>query len=176
LSQDEFGEDYSGDDQYDIHDEYDQISLALPLMAAVLGSQVEAVKVLLKLGAHPDPTSWNDMSALIMAARKGQLETVVALLEAGAAIEWESASGFTALTMAAYEGYVDIVQRLIQAGADIHACTCDGYGNNAFDFAHLGMIEGYHKGGQHLEIIALLETAGAERTWEKQSRANLQIV
>jgi ankyrin repeat protein len=156
-------EDYADNN---IQEEEDFAEPDTPLIVAVLNHQAEAAKALLKLGANPNPTGWKHTSALIMAASKGQLETVCALLEAGAAIEWESASGFTALTIAAYEGQAAIVQKLIQAGADIHACTCGGYGNNAFDFAHLGLIECDRKGKQHLEIIALLETIGAKRSWE----------
>jgi hypothetical protein len=71
----------------------------------------------------------------------------------------------TPLANAAYEGHTKIVKLLINARADIHTQCDDDEGNNALEFAELGLLQCWdHKGKGHAEIIKLLTQLGVKKT------------
>ncbi|HEY9692719.1 MAG TPA: ankyrin repeat domain-containing protein [Oculatellaceae cyanobacterium] len=132
----------------------------IALIDAAESGDIEQVKALIDSGAN---VNHNDGQALCSAATEGHKEIVELLIQAGADVNLGATTGSTPLANAAYEGYTEIVQLLINAGADIHARCDDGEGNNALEFAEIGLRQWWeHKG--HAEIIKILTQLGAKRT------------
>jgi ankyrin repeat protein len=116
----------------------------------VLGSSVDAVRALVRLGAEIDAVCFAGESPLSLAASIGQPEIVQALLDAGARIAAERQYQPT-LHRAVRSGNLEVVRLLLAAGAKV---------NEQADFAeapiHIAAEEG------HSEVLGLLLSKGAE--------------
>lgn len=116
----------------------------------VLGSSVDAVRALIRLGAEIDAVCFAGETPLSLAASIGQPEMVHALLDAGARIGAERQYQPT-LHRAVRSGNLEVVRLLVAAGASI---------NEQADFAeapvHIAAEEGYS------EILGLLLSKGAD--------------
>jgi ankyrin repeat protein len=96
------------------------------LLPAVIGKQVECVRLLLEAGANPDRTYPGELSSggsrdipiLIIASENGDAEIVRLLLEHGADLNADVGDGMTALRRAGVNSYKDVEQVLIEFGAD----------------------------------------------------------
>ncbi len=98
-----------------------------PLMLAVRSGEVDAVKVLLDVGANINETeTWNGQSALMWAAVEGHVPVVQMLIDHGADIHARSNSGATPLLFAARTGSMDVVGALLAAGSDVNEKRPDG--------------------------------------------------
>lgn len=91
-----------------------------PLLFAVRGNHLDAVRALLASGANVNDTSADRTSALVIAAHSGHREMARLLLEAGADPNADG-SGYTALHIAVRRGDVDVVTALLARGADPNA-------------------------------------------------------
>lgn len=89
-----------------------------PLIYAATGGHVQAIQMLLGVGADINSTSDNGTTALMMAARNNHLEAVKVLLKAGANPNKKNDSGGTALGWAFDRGYREVAELLIKSGAD----------------------------------------------------------
>ena len=102
------------------------------LFMAVLGSQVEMIRKLLRAGANVNTRDKEGQTALLAALDSpltvpGITELVVQLLlDAGADIHAPDNYGRTALHVAAENSNSSIIHLLLDAGADIHAPDKDG--------------------------------------------------
>ncbi len=116
----------------------------------VLGSSVDAVRALVRLGAEIDAVCFAGESPLSLAAWIGQPDMVQALLDAGARIATDRQYQPT-LHRAVQGGNLEVVRLLIAAGAGI---------NEQAGFAeapiHIAAEEG------HSEILGLLLSKGAD--------------
>ena len=109
-----------------------------PLVSAARAGAVDAIPVLVQLGADPNLRAGvNDWTPLMHAIHKNQAGSVRALLDAGADIHGRSRNGETALMMAAGYGYTGIAGMLLDRGADAAARSSNGW--NALDFAIAGV-------------------------------------
>ena len=98
-----------------------------PLMFATRSGQVEAVTVLLDVGANINAKeTWNGQSALMWAAAEGHVAVVQTLIEHGADIGARSNSGATPLLFAARKGSLNAVRALLAAGSDVNEQRPDG--------------------------------------------------
>ena len=98
-----------------------------PLMLAARTGQVDAVRVLLDVGARVNAKeTWNGQSALMWAAAEGHISVVQMLIDRGADIRARSNSGATALLFAARKGSLAAVRALLVAGSDVNEQRPDG--------------------------------------------------
>jgi ankyrin repeat protein len=88
-----------------------------PLCIAGMAAQVEAVEVLLELGAGIEVTC-DGVTPLMHGAGGGSVEIVKSLLRAGAQVNAQAALGITAVHQAAALNHTEIVEVLLAAGAD----------------------------------------------------------
>lgn len=88
-----------------------------PLQAAAAGRQVEAVTLLLRVGADPDARSEGGFTALHSAAASGDVELTRTLLEAGATVDVRADGGKTPLELAIEANHTAIVD-LLEAAQD----------------------------------------------------------
>ena len=100
------------------------------LMLAAYNGDLEAVKMLLLVGAMIDHDGW---TALHYAAYQGHVEVAAYLLDKGAEVNALAANRQTALMMAARHGYGEVVTLLKQKGADLG--LKDPQGRTAQDWA-----------------------------------------
>jgi cytohesin len=98
-----------------------------PIHRATQGGDAEAIKLLLRLGAHVDsPTAEENMTPLHIAIAMQSTALVQLLLENGAGTEVRFQGGLTALHIASRNAGPEIAQLLVNRGADIMARTETG--------------------------------------------------
>lgn len=115
-----------------------------PLSTAVECDRPDLVRVLLGLGANPDPDVEDGYTPLLLAVESDagvSDETVELLLAAGARLEREGWNGWTALHMAAARGRNQKLNRLLQAGAGIDHQSSDGGSTPLMEAAREGNVE-----------------------------------
>jgi ankyrin repeat protein len=123
--------------------------LQVRLSKAAFDGDITAVRSLLTDGANANAQAGDHYHPLDAAAANGQTETAKILLDNGAEVNyWHPIHGFP-LLRAAYKGNSETVELLLSRGADANL-ESDGY--TAMRAA---------REGQHPEIVALLEQAGA---------------
>lgn len=142
-----------------------------PIMEAAYAGHLDTVKLLLDRGAdlsirkndgatvmqlaeaHPEIVELlKDVSLLVQAARSGDNKTVNELLAKGTPVNGFDQSGLSALTEASWNGHVETVKILLQKGGDPTMKKADG--ETPLTLA---------KSRQHPDVLALLETAVAQR-------------
>ena len=96
------------------------------LHAAVVHSQLEMVRELLKRGASIDLPGSDGFTALMYAAGQGHLSTVLVLLQHSANPDLQDIRGITALMQAADYGHEACVQALLRAKANTELIDNDG--------------------------------------------------
>lgn len=142
-----------------------------PIMEAAYAGHLDTVKLLLDrgadlsirksdgatpmvlAGAHPEIVElFKDVSLLVEAARKGDNKNVNELVAKGTPVNGFDQSGLSALTEASWNGHVETVKILLQKGGDPTIKKADG--ETPLTLA---------KSRQHPDVVALLETAVAQR-------------
>eukprot|EP00959_Pyramimonas_sp_CCMP1952_P321561 6728887-Pyramimonas_sp.AAC.1 len=88
---------------------------------------VEAVRVLVELGADCNAKAADGGTPLHSAADQGRVQAVRALVELGADYNVKAAYGSTPLHLAASDGHVKAVRVLLELGADFNAKDVDGF-------------------------------------------------
>ena len=81
---------------------------------------IDAVRVLLDIGADVNRVDENGVSALQAASANGHREIVRLLLDAGADINHVNRDGISALQIASVYGHREIVRLLLDNGADVN--------------------------------------------------------
>ncbi len=97
-----------------------------PLLDAVLGGDIAAVRATLAQGADANERDSDGTTALHHAARLGALEIADQLIAAGAEVDAGTRYGITPLALAAASGGAELVTRLLAAGADPGATSREG--------------------------------------------------
>jgi len=124
-----------------------------PLTYAIQEKNVENARLLLRMGADPNPVPSGEgrYSPLAMAAEKDLLPLVTTLIDKGADVDWQSHNGTTAVKYAAAAGSARSLRKLIRSGADPVSYDHEGYAaiHNAAD-------RGY------VEILRILLSAGVD--------------
>ena len=142
-----------------------------PIMEAAYAGHLDTVKLLLDRGAdlsirksdgatpmalaaaHPEIVElFKEVSLLVEAARKGDNQNVNELVAKGTPVNGFDQSGLSALTEASWNGHVETVKILLQKGGDPTIKKADG--ETPLTLA---------KSRQHPDVVALLETAVAQR-------------
>ena len=103
-------------------EEEEDTFLSSALVRATRTDCVDAIDMLLYLGADPNTTTENGLTPLMFAClRAGNIEIAKLLLQARANINQQSKTGLTALMEACYSETPnnDLVRLLVQSGADI---------------------------------------------------------
>jgi len=118
----------------------------LELVQAAARRDAARVRELLAAGANPDMRSSTGSTVLAGAVYRGDPEVARALLEAGADMDRLSAGEIPLLQRAAQTGPPELVRILLDAGADPHAPGTATYA----------------AGGGDLEVLRMLEEAGAD--------------
>jgi len=121
------------------------------LHEAAFYGRVEAIRVLVELGADFEALSAAGWTPLHAAAASGQVEAIQALVELGVNKEATDLMGLTPLHAAASMGHVEAIQALAQLGVNIEAKSA--YGGTPL---HLAAAKG------HVEAIKTLAQLGAE--------------
>ncbi|OGN65848.1 MAG: hypothetical protein A2888_03340 [Chlamydiae bacterium RIFCSPLOWO2_01_FULL_28_7] len=104
------------DPHHRIHDlTIDQKNTAFK-KAAKLGN-IDAIKILLNLGAQIDHVDNDGITALMTAAQMGHLNVVEFLVQNGTQIDHADNIGWTALMAAANNNHPNVVEFLVQNGA-----------------------------------------------------------
>ncbi len=86
-----------------------------PLESAAISDKTDAVRLLLKAGAHVR----RNCSLLSASATNGNTDIIKMALEKGAEVDCEDKDGQTPLMRAANNGRIEAVRLLLQAGADV---------------------------------------------------------
>lgn len=97
-----------------------------PLMAAVTGGDVVALRTMLAQGGDTEGTDLYGRTAMISAAWRGDTRIVDILLEVGAEPEVVDLDGKTPLIWAASNGHEEVVAGLTDAGVNIDSQDDDG--------------------------------------------------
>ncbi|KAL7811573.1 ankyrin repeat-containing domain protein [Trichoderma gracile] len=100
---------------------------ATPLHVAAEYGPLEAVKMLLHLGADKDQADGYGQTALLIAMYQENWDIAEELLKAGADIRADSRVGYTPLLGAVLGKQERIVEQLLRMGADVNAVDEDGY-------------------------------------------------
>jgi uncharacterized protein len=101
---------------------------ATPLLMGLFRGQIEAVRLLLAVGADPNVVGSEGDSPLRWCVEQGDYETAAMLLRCGATKTIDSAGGFggmTALGIAAKRLDLRMIELLLQAGANSQAYDAD---------------------------------------------------
>ncbi len=99
----------------------------VPLHAAVLAGDAEALKKLLAGGEKTDVKNWAGTTALHLAAMLGRREIARLLIEKGANLEARTRGGsYAPLHFAAINGRLGVARLLIEKGAKVGAPTAQG--------------------------------------------------
>lgn len=109
------------------------------------------LKKLLKFGANINLTNEDQMSCLMLAAKKNNIDTTLVLLSSGAKVNAVDNYEWTALMYACYYGSVDCARLLLDAGAFV----------NVFDSDHLSCLI-WASGRGHVDIVRMLLKFGAK--------------
>ena len=88
------------------------------MQKAMYDWNIQAMRILVELGADVNICDKLDRTPLHLAAIHGEVEIVRMLIDAGADVNVQDEDGWTALQWAARYGKVEIVQMLIDAGAN----------------------------------------------------------
>lgn len=127
-----------------------------PFLYAVLGNDIEIVKLLAENGADINASDSHNRNAVIYAVFSQNIEMIDFLASKGIDVNAksfnEADSSVTALMVATFHGNIEIVEALIRNGADVNAKT----GNGA-----TALFAARHKGYRDIEI--LLKKSGAWR-------------
>jgi ankyrin repeat protein len=144
------------------------------LMWAVAQGHVDAIRLLLEVGADVNARSADGFTALMLAARAGNPEVSRILLDAGAKVNEASTDGTTPLLMSTVRGHVDYARVLVEAGADVNAMPA-GYSplhwaagdwdtevtSGAADDSEWAALGGL-RGAAKVEFVKLLLARGAQ--------------
>ena len=138
--------------------------LVSPLMFAVMLNRLPIVDLLLGarlLGARPTrrtaDVNWarphNNVTSVLLAARRGHAEVVSLLIEHGAHIETARNDGSTPACAAAEKGHAEVVRVLAQHGANLEAQEDDAYtpAYIAAQEGHAGVLRVLSELGANLE-------------------------
>jgi ankyrin repeat protein len=128
----------------DIHSQ-DFVDWATPLHLASRWGHVEAVRMLLKLGADVTAQSKFGWTPLHLSSRRGDAEVTRMLLEYGADVSAPNNLGLTPLLLASRSGNVEVTRMLLERGADV--TTQDKDGSSPL---HLASLRG------HAEVARML--------------------
>ncbi|CEM07524.1 unnamed protein product [Vitrella brassicaformis CCMP3155] len=99
---------------------------ATALICAVMGGNIDAVRLLLDRGASMDLVNDSGSTAAILAARRGYDETLQLLADRGASLNIKDKWGDTALHEAARNGELDCLKVLIDKGTDANLTNFQG--------------------------------------------------
>lgn len=97
-----------------------------PIILALCNDQLEAVHLLIELGADPNVVREGGQTALSWAVFKGLTELVLKLIELGGDLQQTDRWGETLVKPAAQYGYDEILDALIEHGAPIDGALGDG--------------------------------------------------
>lgn len=124
---------------------------ATPLHVAAEYGPLEAVKMLLHLGADINQTDEFGQTALLIAIYNENWDIANCLLEDGADVKADSRVGYTPLLGAVMGDQEHIVEQLLRRGANVEAVNHDGYSS-----IHLAVAQ------KNTTIIRRLLDAGAK--------------
>ncbi|MBI4063822.1 MAG: ankyrin repeat domain-containing protein [Elusimicrobia bacterium] len=133
--------------------------------------QTEMVRYLISQGADVNLKTCFGITSLTEAVNDDNIETAIVLIEAGANVNAQKIEGTnnfigkeTVLMGAAFNGTTPMVRLLLASGAD--ANIKDDAGRDALFYARRGLELGVKhytgRGGNHTEVIELLQKAGAK--------------
>jgi ankyrin repeat protein len=134
----------------DVHSQ-DFVDSATPLHLASRWGHVEAVRMLLKLGADVTAQSKYGWTPLHLSSRRGDVEVTRMLLEHGADVSAQNNLGLTPLLLASRNGNVEVTRILLERGADLTAQEKDGSTS-----LHLASVRG------HADVACVLLEHGAD--------------
>ena len=98
----------------------------LPLIEAIKGGEVKAVRVLLQQRIDVNAAERDGSTALHWAVHRNDLDTVDLLIRADANVRAMTRYGVTPLWLACINGNAPIVERLLDAGADPNTTMAEG--------------------------------------------------
>jgi ankyrin repeat protein len=133
-----------------------EISGQTPLLIATRGNALEAVEMLLSVGAKPDGRGSEGDSPLCVAVEAGHADVARILLGAGARADRKGEQ--SPLVAAAGEGQLECVKMLIEAGADPAQPSGDAWSPITAACSH-----------GHTEVVRLLIESGATPNESKAS-------
>ncbi len=99
---------------------------ATALIIAASTGQLDAIRMLLAIGANADAVDDQGQSALTHAVNFGRTDIVETLLAAGAKLDAPDHQGMTALFHAAFHANAPLVELLLKSGADVNAKDLTG--------------------------------------------------
>jgi hypothetical protein len=99
----------------------------IPLHVIASEGRVDAISVLVELGANLHTPSHNGVTHVYMAAQEGHVNAIRALVEFGANMNTPDTDSYTPVYVAAYMGHVDTIRVLVELGANPN--TPDNYGD-----------------------------------------------
>jgi len=98
-----------------------------PLHLAVMGKYVDAIKLLVQLGAAVNAQNNAGFAPLHLAAEKGYLEIAQFLLQKGAQVDLTSQYRFTPINRAVVSGHFALVKLLHEKGANVNKRDMDWF-------------------------------------------------
>jgi ankyrin repeat protein len=161
----------------------------LLLVSASEVGDVEAVKMLLQMGAYVHAQDSGGRCALVAAAYKNNIEIAGLLIAAGADVNLKDNTIQSAFLISAMQGYLDFMKKTLEAGADVNSTDSDNGTAliRASDRGHAEIIKELLKtsirvnhvngmgwtalheavllgdgGERHTEVVRLLAAAGAD--------------